>query len=142
MQEDIKPTESTARKIGAGLVVSIVLISLLVGGFAGMAGGFYAAKYMQQQGIASGSLLGKNSGAVSEDSAVIDVVKKASPAVVSIIISKDLSVAEIILKAIFISALFSLIRFSSRFRSSSRSKTAAAAQVLSIRRQAQAADSS
>lgn len=93
MQEDIEQTKSTAKKIGAGLVVSIVLISLLVGGFAGLAGGFYAAKYMQQQGIAGGSLLGKNPGAVSEDSAVIDVVKKTSPAVVSIIISKDLSVA-------------------------------------------------
>ncbi len=90
MQEDNQEIKTTAKKIGTGLIISIVLIALLAGGFAGLAGGLYAAKYLQQQGLAGGSLI-SSSNQVSEDSAVIDVVKKDSPAVVSIIISKDLS---------------------------------------------------
>ncbi|MDB4939999.1 MAG: hypothetical protein JWO40_424 [Candidatus Doudnabacteria bacterium] len=75
--------KSTARKLGLGLVVSIVLISILAGAAAGLAGGVYVAKNLKSTSASVNT--------VAEDSAVIDVVRKQSPAVVSIIISKNLT---------------------------------------------------
>ena len=81
-----KATDSSAKRLGTGLIVSIVLISVLAGGAAGVAGGFYVA----QNGGGSHQITRSN-GAVAENSSVTDVVKNESPAVVSIIISKDLN---------------------------------------------------
>ena len=75
------------QKLSTGLIVTILLISLLVGGTAGIAGGFYVirhAKNFAAQGASQNIV-------VNEDDAVIDVVQKASPAVVSIVISKNVN---------------------------------------------------
>lgn len=85
-EKDIQTNENPAKKLGTGLIVSIVLISLLSGTFAGLGAGWYAAR-----NHAALNLSNQRPTEVSEDSAVIDVVKAASPAVVSIIISKDLN---------------------------------------------------
>lgn len=77
----------------------IILITIFVSAASGAFFGFLASKSGSQ--ILDGLRLGKSGGLASsqpdiikqsiiqEDSAVIDVVKKASPAVVSIVISKD-----------------------------------------------------
>lgn len=75
-------------------VVVIVVISLV----AGMAGGVYGAlnlanrpeiQKLFNKNSSSGNASVSQSVILNEDSAVTDVVKKASPAVVSIVISKD-----------------------------------------------------
>ncbi len=76
-------------------VVLIILLSLLFGVIGG-AGGFYLLAKNKNLATHLGINLLSNQGierniSLNEDSAVIDVVKKASSAVVSIIISKDLS---------------------------------------------------
>jgi serine protease Do len=75
------------------LLSAVVLISVLFGAFGGLAGALYFAKLPSFQKIfstnnAPGVI---QQGVYKEDSAVIDVVKRDSPAVVSIVISKDLS---------------------------------------------------
>jgi serine protease Do len=77
-------TPSQAKRLGNGLVFSIVLISVLAGGFSGYVGANLAAKK-------NGGLSFQGKTAVSEDSAIVDVVHKDSAAVVSIIISKNLN---------------------------------------------------
>ncbi len=84
-ENEIKP--SGAKKLGAGLIYTIVILSLLCGSAAGFLGGIFAARSSHLADFNAPS----HSSPVSEESATIDVVKKASPAVVSILISKDLS---------------------------------------------------
>lgn len=67
-------------------LISVVVIVSLVAGFVGG----YAGSQKKQQAT-SASLASNQSITITENSGIIDVVKKASPAVVSIIISKDLS---------------------------------------------------
>src|SRR5581483_8087318 len=85
-QAENKPVTGVKR-LGGGLVISIVLISLLAGGAAGIFGGLYAS----QSSLFDHSVVKSSSDAVAEKSSVTDVVKKDSPAVVSIIISKNLN---------------------------------------------------
>lgn len=80
-------------KSGYFFIVWVVLVSIIVGGLSGAAGAFYLLKEPFGQ-----KLLGKNFVAlleqkvsISESSAIIDVVKKSSPAVVSIVVSEDLN---------------------------------------------------
>ncbi len=74
-----------------------VLISVIFGAFGGLVGALYLSKFPSFQKIFTdnGSLRGTQStiqqGIYKEESATINVVKKDSPAVVSIVISKDLS---------------------------------------------------
>ena len=75
-------------KLGKGLVISILLLSILAGATAGFAGGFVFAG-----GMFSARTSGQKIINVRENSDIISVVKKASSAVVSIIISKDLQQA-------------------------------------------------
>ena len=77
------------KRLGNGLIISIILISLLSGLLAGAAGTYLVAKNIGLTGKVS-SQTSKNI-VVNEDSAIVDVVKKASPAVVSIIVSADVS---------------------------------------------------
>lgn len=75
---------------GTPLLLSIAL-SLLIGGASGGLVGYSVAQ--QQRQPTNGSLLNNSTQtvAVEEDSATVDVVEKASPAVVSIIVTKDYS---------------------------------------------------
>ncbi len=85
---ELKPT-FTVKKLGSGLIISIVLISLLAGAAAGVAGGIYAAQSGAfNHGITN---IARSNGAVAENSSITEVVQQDSPAVVSIIISKDLN---------------------------------------------------
>jgi serine protease Do len=70
---------------GLGFLVSVILLAFLAGSVSGFLSSESVVKKAKQN---SSSLQNIK---VQEDSAVIDVVKKASPAVVSIVISKDLN---------------------------------------------------
>jgi serine protease Do len=77
------------------LLVASVLISLVVGGSAGALGGLFLPPILKNLPILQQyeNQLMPDSGAivqVEEESATIDTVKKVSPAVVSIVISKNL----------------------------------------------------
>ncbi|MEK7637365.1 MAG: trypsin-like peptidase domain-containing protein [Patescibacteria group bacterium] len=66
-----------------------ILISLTIGG---LAGGLVSAGMLNTtSGSATSSPTAKQSLSVQEDSATVEVVKKASPSVVSIVITKDYS---------------------------------------------------
>lgn len=71
--------------------INVAAASLIFGLLGGLMGGFYAFNSPNSQKLfGANQILNKNI-TISEDSAVIDVVKNASPAVVSIVVSKDLS---------------------------------------------------
>jgi serine protease Do len=83
-----------ANRLPVFLVIFTVILSLLAGAVGGAIGTFYLYRLPQFQKYlpAGQSILPLNQKVnFTEDSAVIDVTKKASPAVVSIIISKNLS---------------------------------------------------
>ncbi len=67
------------------LVSVVVLISLVAGFLGGYAGAQRRTQPVTDRGINASSIT------ITENSAIVDVVKKASPAVVSIVISKDLN---------------------------------------------------
>ncbi len=69
-------------------LLAAVLVSLIVGG---LAGGLVSAAVKNTRISASTGATTTQSLSVQEDSATVDVVKQANPAVVSIIISKDYS---------------------------------------------------
>ncbi len=70
-------------------LAAMIVISLVIGG---LGGGLVAGGVLQSKGLTSStSSTSKQQLSVQEDSATVDVVKKTSPAVVSIIISKDYS---------------------------------------------------
>ncbi len=77
---------SQAKKLGTNLVLSILLVSILTGALAGFVSGLYVAR--NYRAVPTNT---SKSAEIKEDSAIIDVVHKASPAVVSIIISKNLN---------------------------------------------------
>ncbi len=68
----------------------VIIVSVLVSLLAGFGGGYFGTYTANKQAVTTGGTDVKNV-TLTEDSAVVDVVKKASPAVVSIVISKDLS---------------------------------------------------
>ncbi len=92
---EIQPKSET---INSKIIAPIIAISLIFGAIGGAIGGAFGGPYLARL-PAFQKYLPKSSSAgnynqniiLNEDSAVIDVVKKASPAVVSIVISKDLS---------------------------------------------------
>lgn len=83
------------------IIISSILVSILFGGVSGfIAGGAYSYSDIWQT-IKSGNISEINSNnveqvikVVSEESAIIDAVDKVSPAVVSIIITKNLPIIE------------------------------------------------
>lgn len=82
------PTSS--EKINLRLMALVVLLSFLFG----MGGALFGVRFLSGAGVSLGlgvSSSGVRTIQVNEESAIIDVVKRANPAVVSIIISKDLN---------------------------------------------------
>jgi serine protease Do len=77
----------------AGLFISVIILSLLFGSIGGLLGFVFLSKsqvfekYIPKQYI--GNLNQKIN--LTEESAIIEVVKKSGPAVVSIVVSKDIS---------------------------------------------------
>lgn len=82
--EGVKTTQSI--KLSSGLVVSILLLSILAGAVSGFFGGFIFAGKM----INTRDNNAIKNTVINENSDLINVVKNDSPAVVSIIISKNL----------------------------------------------------
>jgi serine protease Do len=89
--EPAKPT--SLKSISFKVVILAIICSLVFGGIGGVLGGLYFLR-----SSAGKKLLGESFGAglnqkvtFNEDSSTVDVVKQASPAVVSIIISQDLN---------------------------------------------------
>lgn len=104
--EDFKPktinNPDSSDQLPATLPTKQVSLSgwslVLAAFFAGIVGGLYGSLDLSQRSFFQKYLSGKDSSAgqsqtiqIQEESATIDVVKKASPAVVSIIVSKDIS---------------------------------------------------
>ncbi len=85
------PTPPNLSPRRAAPVLLMVALSLILGGASGGLVGYAVAT--RPTDSATGSLLNRTAQtiAVEEDSATVDVVEKASPAVVSIIITKDYS---------------------------------------------------
>ncbi len=73
------------------LFVVVVVLSLAFGALGGSASTMYLVKNGSLMGMEKGTILNSKKVTLLEDSAIIDVVKKSRPAVVSIVISKDLS---------------------------------------------------
>ncbi len=69
-------------------LLAVVLVSVIVGG---LAGGLVSAGWKNTNSLLTNNSGTKQSLSVQEESATVDVVKQSSPAVVSIIISKDYS---------------------------------------------------
>jgi serine protease Do len=79
-----KIEQASKQTLGRGIIGSILILSFLAGSLSGFASSWYLLK--SDSGFTS-----TKSVRVDEDSAVIDVVQEASPAVVSIVISKDIN---------------------------------------------------
>ena len=86
-------TAGQVPKLHRVVIISIIILSFIFGTFGGIFGFYYASKdpAFVKSLSASDSQSVNQSISISEDSAVIDVVKKASPAVVSIVISQDVN---------------------------------------------------
>jgi serine protease Do len=82
------PVEQEKKNVDSNLPRIMALV-LVIGFIGGAAGGVLGYRYAAN-GSAGGGVFSQQVK-IEEDSAVIDVVKKASPAVVSIVISKDLN---------------------------------------------------
>lgn len=73
------------------LFIAVIVLSLLFGAIGGSASTMYLVKNGGVAGAGKNGILNSKKITLLEDSAIIDVVKKSRPAVVSIVISKDLS---------------------------------------------------
>ena len=74
-------------KLGLNQLTLIMLLSFLFG----MAGSFFGSEFLNRSAAPGISNGGVQNIQVNEESAPVEVAKRASPAVVSIIISKDLN---------------------------------------------------
>lgn len=88
---DHQTTNSNSMPLSSRTLAAVVLISVIFGIFGGAAGSLYFSKLPTFQ-----KLFGSKQSVVSrnvyeEQSTITELVKKASPAVVSIVISKDLN---------------------------------------------------
>ncbi|MBI2607767.1 MAG: trypsin-like peptidase domain-containing protein [Candidatus Doudnabacteria bacterium] len=81
----------TPKKTESRLIPAVILISFLFGVAGSVFASFYIVPFYQKRGLDNVNSGGVNFVQVNEQSAVVDVVKRAAPAVVSIIISKDLN---------------------------------------------------
>ena len=82
---------SQVAQLSAKAVILFILLSLVCGSIGGAGGAYIFFKQPVGQKLLSLNQSGGQKITVTEDSAVISVVKQASPAVVSIIISQDLN---------------------------------------------------
>lgn len=73
------------------LITTTVLVSLIISSVTGFLAGGYGYDYLKSKGVVKGvESLSEITRVIKEDSAIIDVVKKANPAVGNIIVTKDL----------------------------------------------------
>ncbi len=73
-------------------VAVVVLVSIVTGFFGGFAAtAFLSARPELQHSLISGTTMQNRKVVLDEDSAIIDVVEQASPAVVSVVVSRDLN---------------------------------------------------
>ncbi len=95
LSEDLE--QRRRNRAGAGIIVTCIIASVIFGLVGGAFGAAYVSKIPGLEKLAGSGPAGQGGQpagqkiVVGEDSAIINVVKKASPAVVSIIISKDIS---------------------------------------------------
>ncbi|MDR3643163.1 MAG: trypsin-like peptidase domain-containing protein [Candidatus Doudnabacteria bacterium] len=73
------------------IIILVVVLSVIFGAMGGAGGAYFFLKAPAGQKLLSVNQSSGQKISLTEDSAVIDVVKQASPAVVSIIISQDLN---------------------------------------------------
>ena len=76
-------------KQSKNLLFLVALVSIIAGSVGGAFGSQSLSKLFKSKDL--DSVLGTKTISIQEESVVIDVVKKASPAVVSVVISKDIS---------------------------------------------------
>lgn len=82
------------RYYSSQIVIIVMAISIFFGFIAGSAGGYISSYFSETRKLdklSKAKPAANSTLAIQEDSATIDAVKKVSPSVVSIIISKDLS---------------------------------------------------
>lgn len=73
------------------LITTTVLVSLIISSITGFLAGGYGYDYLKSKGVVKGiESPSEITRVIKEDSAIIDVVKKANPAVGNIIVTKDL----------------------------------------------------
>lgn len=73
------------------LIITTVLVSLIISSITGFLAGSYGYDYLKSKGLVKESAPASEvTRVIEENSAIIDAVKKASPAVGNIIVSKDL----------------------------------------------------
>jgi hypothetical protein len=89
-ETNIKP-QNSSRRFNTAFLALIIVLSLIFGAFGGAFGLVLASRNPQIQKMLIAGTIVNQKISLSESSAVIDVVKKASPAVVSIVISQDVS---------------------------------------------------
>lgn len=84
-------TPKSEEKFGTKLISTVIVLSLIFGGIGAVLGNMYVIPFLKKTSAFSPLVSGGDvrNVQVNEQSGVIDVVKQASPAVVSIIISKD-----------------------------------------------------
>jgi len=89
----LNPQKSYNKTLAVKIAVLAVILSLVFGAIGGAVGSFYFLRSTFGKKLLAGTpSLGLNrSVTFNEDSSTVDVVKQVSPAVVSIIISQDLS---------------------------------------------------
>lgn len=83
-----------AQSLNTRIVIAVVILSLIFGAMGGVGGVYYSLRSNRLQkllNLSAQSEVSASKVVLQENSAIIDVVKKASPAVVSIVISKDLN---------------------------------------------------
>ena len=92
LTQDLKH-EQQRQKLSSKILISSVGLSLVFGSVGGAFWAYYAPRIQALQKFfpQGGNILVNQKITLNEDSAIIDVVKKDSPAVVSIIISQDLN---------------------------------------------------
>lgn len=80
----------SSAQVKSGYSTKIFVVTIVISLVAGFGGGFLGSTQFNKGNVGLGSSFAGNVS-VQEDSAVIDVVKRAGPAVVSVVVSKDLS---------------------------------------------------
>lgn len=91
-QDVFSKTPHVRRRLAGAVLAGTITLSVLAGGFVGGLSGYWVAKTANTSGTTattSGNVRGSLS--VEEDSATTDVVQKVAPAVVSVVLTQDLS---------------------------------------------------
>ncbi len=92
MEENPQETKDSVRatRLSGGLAITIVVLVLVLGVASGAAGSYFVYRFATTSGVNTG-LVNQNPAALSGSGSVVDVVAKASPAVVSIVVSENVN---------------------------------------------------